>query len=183
MSRRPPSPTALRVADLSTTASNTFAYRPDQAALAALAEDLGLLGLRKLSFEGKLTPLGQTDWQLEARLGATATQACVVTLDPVTTRIDIDVSRRLLADYADPDDPESEMPEDDSVEALQEWIDPYVVMTEALALALPDYPRKSDAALGQLVYTEPGRAPMTDEDAKPFAGLADLKAAMEKDTD
>lgn len=183
MSRRPPSPTALRVADLSTTAANSFAYRPDGGALAELATALGLQGLRKLSFEGKITPLGQNDWQLDARLGATAVQSCVVTLDPVTTRIDTNVTRRFLADYTDPDDPEIEMPEDDSVEALQDWIDPYLVMSEALTLALPDYPRKDDAALGQLVYTKPGQAPMTDEDAKPFAGLADLRAAMEKDTD
>lgn len=181
MSRTPPSATALRVADLSTTAQNAFGYRPDAHTLAEIAHSLGLNGLRKLSFEGQIRPMGKTDWQLDARLGATAVQACVVTLEPVTTRVDTDVTRRFLSDYSDPDDPEVEMPEDDTIEPLGAWIDPYLVMQEALALALPDYPRKDDAALGQMIYTEPGQAPMTDEDARPFAGLAGLRDALDSD--
>jgi len=47
-------------------------------------------------------------------------------------------------------------------------------MAEALALALPLYPRAPDADLGEAVFTTPGQAPMTHEAAKPFAGLADL---------
>lgn len=181
MSRTPPSATALRVADFSTTAPNRFSYRPEAAVLVQIADALGLNGLRKLSFEGQIRPMGKTDWQLDARLGATAIQECVVTLRPVTTRVDSDISRRFLADYSDPDDPEVEMPQDDTVEALEAWIDPYQIMQEALALALPDYPRKDDAALGQMIYTKPGHAPMTDEDARPFAGLAGLRDALEKD--
>ena len=179
MARNAPSETALRVADLSQTAENTFALRPERAALAALATTLDLDGLRKLSFEGKITPSGQSDWQLTGRLGATVVQACVVTLEPVTTRIDTDVIRHFVAGYEDPDEPESEMPEDDTIEALGAWIDPGLVMEEALALAVPDYPRKDDAELGQMVYAEPGTQAMTDEDAKPFAGLADLKSKLE----
>ena len=149
--------------------------------MAALADELALSALRKLTFEGVLRPMGAADWLLEGRLGATVVQPCVVTLDPVTTRIDVDVHRSFLADYRAPEEPEAEMPEDDTTEPLGQWIDPAVVMVEALALAVPDYPRKDDAALGQLVYTEPGQAPMTDEDARPFAGLAELKARLDKD--
>ncbi|MCX8227096.1 MAG: DUF177 domain-containing protein, partial [Sulfitobacter sp.] len=35
------------------------------------------------------------------------------------------------------------------------------------------------AELGQAVYAEPGVAPMTDEDARPFAGLAQLREKLE----
>lgn len=174
-----PSKTALRVADLSQTSQNSFALRPGKEALAEIAAALDLSALRKLSFEGQIKPMGASDWVLEARLGATVVQPCVVTLDPVTTRIDTDVRRQFVAGYEEPEEPEAEMPEDDSIEALGTWIDPGLVMQEALALAVPDYPRKEDAALGQLVYTKPGEAPMTDEDARPFAGLADLKAKLE----
>ena len=45
----------------------------------------------------------------------------------------------------------------------------------------PDYPRKDAVELGQMIYTKPGDAPMTDEDARPFAGLADLQAKLKKD--
>ncbi|MGJ8627764.1 MAG: YceD family protein [Sulfitobacter sp.] len=180
MSRTSPSSTALRVADLSQNADNAFELRPDAETMRALAEALELSSLRKLSFVGRIVSMGKTDWQLEARLGATVVQPCVVTLEPVTTRIDTNVLRRFISDYSDPDEPEAEMPEDETSERLGQWIDPAVAMHEALALAVPDYPRKEDAELGQLVYTKPGETPMTDEDARPFAGLADLKNQLKK---
>ena len=176
-----PTSTALRVAELSQGGQTAFALRPDAAETARIAAELGLDALRKLSFEGRLIPDGKADWRLEARLGATVVQPCVVTLEPVTTRIDTDVVRSFLRDYHDPDEPEAEMPEDETTEPLGTWIDPAAVMLEALALAVPDYPRKEDAALGQMVLTEPGKAAMTDEDARPFAGLADLRRKLQED--
>ena len=180
MSRTPPSPTALRVADLLHNADNTFELRPDAQTTAAIAEEMGLSALRKLSFKGRIVPLGDSDWQLEARLGATVVQPCVVTLDPVTTRIDKDIVRQFINNFSYPDEPEVEMPDDETSEPLGQWIDPGVAMQEALTIAVPDYPRKEDAALGKVVYTKPGDAPMTDEDARPFAGLADLKNQLKK---
>ncbi len=181
MAQQPPSDTALRVSELSQGDDNAFSLRPDADRLKEIAAELDLLGLRKLSFQGRIRPLGGTDWTLQATLGATVVQPCVVTLEPVTTRIDTDVTRQFVSDWSDPDDPEVEMPEDDTVEPLGTWIDPAVVMREALALALPDYPRKDDAELGQLVYTKPGDKPMTDEDARPFAGLAALRNSLDPD--
>ena len=178
MAQNAPSATALRVADLSQTGRNDFALQPDKAELEQIAADLGFLGLRKLTFTGSVEPLNDHDWLLTGKLGATVVQSCVVTLDPVTTRIDQPVTRRYLRDHADPDEPEAEMPEDETEEQLTQWIDPGAVMIEALSIAAPDYPRKGDAALGQLNYTEPGKTPMSDEDAKPFAGLANLKAQL-----
>ena len=181
MLRTPPSSTALRAAELSQNTDNAFDLRPDAETTRALAEALELSALRKLSFVGRIVSMGKTDWQLEGRLGATVVQPCVVTLEPVTTRIDTNVLRRFVHEYSDPDEPEAEVPEDETSEPLGQWIDPAVVMHEALALALPDYPRKDAAELGQMVYTKPGEAPMTDEDARPFAGLADLKNQLKKD--
>ncbi len=181
MSRTPPSKTALRVADLSQTTDNSFSLRPDAPKLAEIAATLDISTLRKLSFVGRIVPMGGKDWQLEARLGATVVQPCVITLESVTTRIDADINRRFVHDFSDPDEPEVEMPEDESTERLGQWIDPAQVMLEALTLRVPDYPRKDDVELGQMVYTKPGEAPMTDEDARPFAGLADLKDKLKKD--
>lgn len=183
MTQTSPSKSALRVADLSQNTTVPFALRPNATALAEIVASLELTALRKLSFEGQLRPIGKTDWRLTGRLGATVVQPCVVTLEPVTTRIDKNIERQFVADYADPEDPEVEMPEDETTEALGEWIDPALVMQEALALAMPDYPRKEGAELGQMVYTTPGEVAMTDEDARPFAGLADLKAQLEKDSE
>ncbi|MDF3413917.1 DUF177 domain-containing protein [Sulfitobacter sp. M57] len=180
MAQLPPSETAIRVSELSQTVENTFELRPEGEELKEIGAELGFSSLRKLSFNGRIAPLAGTDWTLTARLGATVVQPCVVTLEPVTTRIDVDVTRHFISTFAYPDEPEVEMPEDDTCEPLGSWIDPGIVMLEALALAAPDYPRKDNAELGQMVYTKPGEAPMTDEDARPFAGLADLKSKLEK---
>lgn len=183
MAQHAPSDTALRVADLSHTAENRFALRPNAHELAIIADALDLSALRKLSFEGQIKPLAGADWTLEGRLGATVVQPCVVTLDPVTTRIETVVTRQFIRSYEDPDEPEAEMPEDDTVEPLGAWIDPALVMQEALSIAVPDYPRKDAAELGERIFTEPGSSPMTDADARPFAGLADLKSKLENPDD
>jgi uncharacterized metal-binding protein YceD (DUF177 family) len=120
---------------------------------------------------------------LKAVLGATVVQPCSVTLDPVTTRIDVPVTRLYQREYQDIDAPEAEMPEDDTIEPLGTWIDVEAAMIEALVLALPLYPRADGAELGEAVFTTPGQTPMRDEDARPFAGLEALKSQMKGDGD
>ena len=91
-------------------------------------------------------------------------QTCVVTLDPVTTRIDQPVRRTWLPDAAPPRAEIVVAPdEDDEIEPLGDRIDLGLVAIEALALALPAYPRKPGATLGPV-----RRAPAKpDEDASP----------------
>lgn len=168
-------PHVLRVADLRQSAPTAFDLRPDAAAMASLAADLGLAGLRKLRFSGQIAAHGARDWRLEGRLGATLVQPCVVTLAPVTTRIDTPVTRLYLNDFAEPEGPEIEMPGDDETEPLGRFIDAGAVMAEALALAVPLYPRAADAQLGEAVFAEPGTEPLRDHDTRPFAGLARLR--------
>ncbi|MEP0047007.1 MAG: DUF177 domain-containing protein [Roseobacter sp.] len=175
MKQTPPSSTALRVSELPQNTPTPFNLRPETAVLKEIATEMDLLGLRKLSFEGQVHGEGQNDWRLNAKLGATVIQPCAVTLDPVTTRIDIPITRHFKHDFINVDAPEAEMPEDDTVEALGYWIDPGEIMIESLVLHLPLYPRAPGAALGEMVVTEPGLTPMRDEDTRPFAGLAALK--------
>ncbi|AXI48842.1 hypothetical protein C1J03_09395 [Sulfitobacter sp. SK012] len=170
----------MRVSELSQSGKTPIELRPTKAELATIAQEIKITDLRKLVFTGSLSPHGKSDWELNGHLGATVVQPCVVTLVPVTTRIEVDVLRRFIREYDDPDDPEVQMPEDDTTEVLGAWIDPVAVMTEALTLALPEYPRAADAALSATQFAEPGVTPMTDEDARPFAGLAALKDALEK---
>ncbi|WP_299660980.1 DUF177 domain-containing protein [uncultured Ruegeria sp.] len=172
--------TSLHVADLPQNAPTPFELRPTGEVLEAIKHELGLLGLRKLSFVGELRAKGKRDWTLTGKLGATVIQPCVVTLEPVTTRIDTPVTRVFLADWNDPDEPEFEIPEDDETEPLGTDIDPALIMIEALSLALPQYPRKDGAELEQAGFTEAGKQAMTDEDVKPFAGLAGLRDALKK---
>ncbi|MGJ8546716.1 MAG: YceD family protein [Sulfitobacter sp.] len=178
MSAPLPSDSKFRVSSLSQNTPSPFEIRPNAPALAQIAQEMGLDGLRKLSFKGQIIADGKNDWRLDARLGATVIQPCVVTLAPVTTRIEEDVTRRFISDFSHPDEPEVEMPDDDNSEKLGTWIDPEAIMIEALTLALPLYPRADEAALGSKQYAAPGVTPMRDEDAKPFAGLAGLRDAL-----
>jgi uncharacterized metal-binding protein YceD (DUF177 family) len=166
----------IRLGELPTNRPTPFRVEPGAAELAELARTLDLSALRKVRLEGELHPRGRRDWDLEGRLGATIVQPCVVTLAPVTTRIEEAVARRFRADLPEPPaGAEIEMPEDDALEPLPDTLDLGLVLTEALALAIPEYPRADGATLDEAVFTEPGAAPMTDDDAKPFAGLAALR--------
>ena len=178
----PLSQAVLRLDDLPADQPTPFALTPKGDALSALGAELELLALRKVRFEGKLTPEGKHDWHLKARLGATVVQPCSVTLEPVTTRIDTEIHRRYLADFQAPTEGEVEMPEDDSEEPLPEKIDLNMVLAEELALALPPFPRAPGAELGESVFAPPGAEPLRDEEIKPFAGLADLYAFLERET-
>lgn len=172
--------TVWRVADLPQNAPTSFSLRPDAGTLRQIQDDLGLQGLRKLSFAGKITANGKKDWEIRADLGATVVQSCVVTLEPVTTRLDMPVRRILLSDWVDQDEDEVEMTEDDEADQLGPEIDVFAMMVEALALNLPEYPRADGAELGQMNVTEPGKAALTDEDVKPFAGLAELRDKLKE---
>ncbi len=101
-------------------------------------------------------------------------QSCVVTLAPVPARIAEDVRRTFIEDMALPEGDEIEISEDDSLEPLPEVIDLIDVAREALALALPPYPRAPGAELGEAVFAAPGTVPLRDADLKPFAALAAL---------
>ena len=170
----------MRLAELRTGRPTSFTLEPTPAERKAVAQELGLVALKKLKFEGTLTPQGRNDWTLQAKLGATVVQECVVTLDPVTTRIDEQIVRAYVKDIPDIDAAEVEMAQDETVDPLPDTLDLAQVMIEALSLALPPDPRSSDAELGSVAVTAPGMKPMSDDDAKPFAGLGALRESLEK---
>lgn len=183
MTKAKPAAAGYALSELSTKSPTRFEIAPDAPARATLAAELGLEGIRKLRFAGEIRADGKHDWRLDGKLGATVVQACVVTLAPVTTRIDVAVTRRFLARMPDltlDEEGAAEMPEDETIEPLGSEIDPAAVMAEALALNLPLYPRADGAELGAVSVAEPGVVPLSDETAKPFAGLAELRDKLGK---
>lgn len=177
----------IRLSDLRHRQPTAVRVDADAAARQAIAADLGIDAVRKLRLTGTLTPLGRRDWQLDAVLGASVVQPCIITLVPVTTRIDEPVIRRYLSELPPSGPGEVEMPQDDTAEPLSAEIDLAAVMIEALALALPPYPRapgampggKSGALIVDLTVTEPGAQPLTSAGVKPFAGLAALRDRLQ----
>lgn len=174
-------PIALRALPHASEVTRTL--EPDAETRAEIARELGLSELRKVRAEARLTPEGKRDWRLALRYGATVVQPCGVTLAPVVTRIEETVERRYLAHWRDPEGDEVEMPEDDAAGPIPETLDLIEVLSEAIALAAPDYPRAEGVELGAAVFAEPGVRPMTDDDARPFAGLAGLRDKLEEGGD
>jgi uncharacterized metal-binding protein YceD (DUF177 family) len=152
-----------------------FDIAPTPAEAAAIARLLGARDIRKLRFKGALSRLPKGGWRLEATLGATAVQTCVVTLDPVTTRVDQPVTRTFLPAAATASAEVVVDLDDDEIEPLGDRIDLGLVAIEALALALPNYPRRPGATLGPASAAGHGVAPLDEAELKPFAALAALR--------
>ncbi|MEM6480315.1 MAG: DUF177 domain-containing protein [Pseudomonadota bacterium] len=158
----------------------TLVATPDM--IGRLAANLGLLELRKLRLTGRLVPQDRHDWHLLAQLGATAVQSCIATGAPVVTRIDTEIERVFVTDWQThiPEVAEAEMPEDDRFEPLGETIDLEELVSEALALALPDFPRGDTTPPVEVSAAPPGAQPIDDALSRPFSGLAELKRKLEE---
>ncbi len=171
----------FRVGALPNRKPQRFDLQPDKPQLALLAALLDISGIRRLRFSGEIRAAGRTDFVLEGDLVAQVEQPCGITLVPVFTEIAEHVLRRYLADMPLPDAEEAEMPEDDTAEPLPEVIDVGAVLAEALALALPPYPRAPGAELeGEAVFGPPGQTGLKSADLRPFAGLAGLAEQLGK---
>ncbi len=182
ISHAPDNPEFARVVEVRALRDlETFAFdiAPTAEEAPRLARLLGAQAVRKLRFDGALTRLDDGGWQLDGRLGATVIQTCVVTLDPVTTRIDQPVRRTFLPGLADRLSEIVLSPEDDDeTEPLGERIDLGLVAIEALALALPAYPRKPGATFAGETVAGEGVAPLDESALKPFAALAALRGKL-----
>jgi uncharacterized metal-binding protein YceD (DUF177 family) len=176
-----PPPPPLATAQLLRRKHTAVAFAPDAATRAVIARVLDLTELPSFKLSGEVTPAGKHDLLFTARITARVLQPCSVTLAPVETRIDEPVLRRYIADFHEPDGTEVEMSEDDTVDPLTDSIDVAAVAIEALALALPLYPRAPGADLGVAVFAGPGAAPLRDADLRPFAGLAALVSKANND--
>lgn len=166
----------LRVADINPHRPVEVDIAPDAALRAKLAEALDLTALPMLRLRGRLVASGAEDWVLEARMEAEVVQPCVVSLRPVTSHLDEELHRRWTPDLPEPDGDEVEMGEgDDEVDALGPVIDLGAVLAEALALALPPWPRAKDAEMPAAAGDDGGQAVNGDDEGRrPFADLARL---------
>ncbi len=150
----------------------------------ALAERFSLVGLRDLKASGRLErPAGAGgELVLRCHLTASPVQSCVVTLEPVATRVDETIERRFrrvsaaeLAAEAAALAEEVEMSEVEPLVGSQ--LDLGEVVAEEFGLALDPYPRAADAEAA-LAGQQLGPTVTINADERaesPFAGLAELK--------
>lgn len=134
---------------------------------AALARRFDLLDLARLDARIRLRRLPGGMFRLTADLEAEVTQTCVVTLEPVTSRV---AERFTLLFGTVADAGEVELDGDsETVEPLEDGvIDLGETVAQQLSLALDPYPRAPGAA-------GPGETEVADRAASPFAALARLR--------
>ncbi|MBM3504816.1 MAG: DUF177 domain-containing protein [Alphaproteobacteria bacterium] len=148
-----------------------YAFVASPAERRAVADRLGLVDLVALTGTARvMRAAGEKGVYLEVHFVADVVQSCVVTLEPVSMRLEEDVERT----YAPPTDPTADTAdvvvtmEDDLTEPLvHDRLDIGAAVIEHLALSLDPYPRKPGAAFvleNQDVATN-----------SPFAALARLK--------
>ena len=169
----------LKVSKLTNTADYMFDEVPTEDETTEMAKLFDVISIRKMRFQGRISPFEDEGWLLEGRLGATITQNCVITLERVRTRIDLDI-RRVFVPMAEPSENEVSLDasHDDELEPLGKEIDLGLVAIETLALAIPEYPRVEGAELRERSFAPPGAADISEEEPKPFADLAALKEKL-----
>ncbi|HTQ15070.1 MAG TPA: DUF177 domain-containing protein [Rhizomicrobium sp.] len=168
---KPPFQHVYDLADLSA-AGAEVAIRPKADERAALARWVGVDDVA--AFEGRvsLRKLSQTRFSYDAELSAEVVQACVVTLDPVRSRIARHFSRTLHLGQgpAAAREPVLVSPGDDESpeEIASPRYDLAAPLIEELALEIDPYPRAAGVA-----FEPPGG----DDEAEgsPFAVLKQLK--------
>jgi uncharacterized metal-binding protein YceD (DUF177 family) len=147
----------------------------DEATRAAVAAVAGVVALQRLEASFDLTRQG-TGLKVAGRVSATVEQACVVTLEPMTSEVRESIDLVFVSADADPlleadQTPDAIDPEaPDGPEILVNGTaDLGAVATEFLLLGIDPYPRKPEA-----VFDAPKRAG-EETGANPFAVLAKLK--------
>lgn len=172
---------SLPVASLKRNKPTRFSYQADLTARQDIAKILGLLDLSMLHLKGEVVPSGKSDFTLQATLDAKAAQPCDLTLAPVVFEYSGPVLRRYLAHWEDSTNDSTAIVDDDTIDPLPNIIDIRELAIEALSLALPLYPRSSQAQQTHPSYksarqNEQLNANTTQEErTNPFSALADLK--------
>ena len=152
----------------------------------ALAARMGILSCESVRADLALRK-SDRDRRVDAvgRLTAKVTQACVVSLEPVSEAIDEPLNLMFLEESLIEADGDKEITEEDLLDdtpvpdpIVRGQIDIGAVVAECLALALDPYPRRADAVLDA-----PKVADAEPERRNPFAALRVLQGGGGVDTD
>ena len=165
----------ITIASLSLKKPNPFLFVPRRGAAAAMAEDIGAIGIKKLRFEGNIVSTGTSSWLLSGQLGATVIQECVVTLAPKKTRLDVAVVRDFSTEEGgEPTRTYQPVPELD-IETVAGAINLAAVSREVLLLELPTYPKVEGAESNLLNFSDDSGLDSHGDGRRPFASLSELR--------
>lgn len=162
-------------------AGRSLSFEANAAERRGLAKRFDLIELKSLRGHATLKPWRRLGFALEGRFEADVVQACVVTLEPVESRLDEGfrihfLPAALLAEQSGAAGSEREIvvdaaSEDAAEELVGGSIDVGEAVAEQLALALDPYPRKPGVALEEAAAGDAA----AEERPNPFAALEKLK--------
>jgi len=167
----------------------TFSIEAGLQERSALARRFGVLSIESLVARGTLVPCADhSRIRLRASLEAEVVQQCVVSLQALMQRINVDFSREydrdMVDEWAGLGDDGGEIFFDLNSDELPEPvvggdIDLGEVVAEQLALELDPFPRASRAKLDELALRR-GKTNVEGEPANPFAVLASPRVKLKK---
>lgn len=140
-------------------------------ALGQFAEALGMLTLSHVTATYRIDRLAGGAYRLSGRVAAVGEQACVVSLEPVPSRLDEPFDVEFWPNVAEPEGGEEKgiLGERD-VEPLEDGVIPVGrIVAETISANLDPYPRKPDA---EFKWVDEAA---NLEKTSPFAALAKLK--------
>jgi len=141
----------------------------------ALAAFLGIPEVRAVTARVRLRAEPGRRFSLDGTLKAELVQTCVVTLDPLETRVEGPIRRLYQDAAADAEDAEMDPFDDDSPDPVEGGvIDAGAALCEHIALEMEPYPRRGDAPEPETPASdgEPEDGPRPDN---PFAILAQTR--------
>ena len=86
--------TVIRFSEINQTKTFEFHFTLSSKKVSKLVECLDLLNMKKVSLQGKLSPLSLNEWSLKAELRATVNQKCVITFKPVQTIVNHEIKSK-----------------------------------------------------------------------------------------
>jgi uncharacterized metal-binding protein YceD (DUF177 family) len=175
----------------------TVTLSPNDAARAALAERLDLVALPSLSAKVSVRRRNDSGWvEVSGTLVADVVQDCVVTLEPVPARVEVEIAEMFVEADSEDDvfkgstgavelDPIADMPE--PVEG--DTLDLAEIVAQSLSLSLDPYPRapeadaalETDAETGAKAGGGAGADDGTADRVSPFAELQALRDRLAND--
>ncbi|MFA4995253.1 MAG: DUF177 domain-containing protein [Bdellovibrionales bacterium] len=142
----------------------------------ALAKRFGLVSLNSLKAHLTLVLGAQQAVEVTGRIEATVVQNCVVTLEPITSHLEIDVNMVLVP--GKPNDVRK-LEDDELNDEIEYYADGKIDIGEQVAqqlgISIDPYPRKAHASIGTVEFGK------KVEKERPFAKLATaIKAKKNK---
>ena len=163
------------IKSLKQTKKFSFNHECSSTELYKLEKILDVLKIESVSFKGQLTPSDSQNYKLHASFKATVTQACVITLKPVTTQIEQQIHQHYSTDKeAHQAKTVSGDYKTTEIERIFNEVNIGDLILEFLSLSIPLYPKNKNASFEGISATKSGIKPLEKPLNNPFNSLKKL---------